>query len=148
MKKELKNSIDKIKKPFMHVKKIKHIVWLLPGWAFYEFYKLSKNKGEKRSKSLKHGAKAEIIRLVATASLPIPGTYELTTTGLALLKRKIEKGEIENLTLKFFRDFIPLYLDKKALRKNTFIVPERKPYVKIFEKGKKLYFRIFYGKNE
>src|SRR3989338_10231651 len=96
-----------------HIKKVKHAKWLLPGWVFYEFYKMSKEKGESNRKSFSQGAKAEIIRLATTASIPIPGTYELTTTGLALLKNKIVKGEVDNLTFKSLKDFIPVKINKE-----------------------------------
>lgn len=145
MKKIFKKSIENIKRPLRHVKKVKHIRWLLPGWVFYEFYNLHKGN---RKLGIKHGAKAEAIRLAATASIPIPGTYELTTTGLAIIKKKIQDGEIENLTLKSFRDFMPLKVNKEELKKNMFTIPERKPYLKIFERGKKLYFKIFYKNRE
>ena len=69
MGKRLKRSVERVKKP---LRKVKYIRWLLPGWVFYEFYKLSKNKGETRAKSLGHGAKAEAIRLAAFASVPVP----------------------------------------------------------------------------
>ncbi len=120
-----------------HIKKIKNAKWLLPGWVFYEFYKLHKNKGDERKISFRQGAKAEVIRLAAFASLPIPGTYELTTTGLALLKNRIEKGEIEKLTLKGFRDFRPI--KRMKLREN-------KVYLKVMKKGKEFYLKIFYRK--
>ncbi len=116
--------------------KLKNAKWFLPGWVFYEYYKVHKAKGDSKNRSIGQGAKAEAIRLAALASLPIPGTYELTTTGLALLKNKIEKGELERLTLKAFRDFRP-----KVIRSFN---KKGKPYLRIFYKEKKLYFEIFY----
>ena len=124
-----------------HAKKVKHIRWLLPGWIFYEFYKMHKEKGYSKRKSFVHGAKAEIFRLAATASLPLPGTYELTTTGLALLKKKIENNEIEKLTLRAFRDFTPM---KKFKIENRRLIG--KPYLKIYFRDKKLHFNVFYKK--
>ncbi|MBI2148299.1 gamma-glutamylcyclotransferase, partial [Candidatus Woesearchaeota archaeon] len=92
-----------------------------------------------KRKSFGYGMKAEAIRLAAFASLPLPGSYELTTTGLALLKKKIEKGEVDNLTLKAFRDFTPLKnikIDKNKLTGS--------PYLRIYTKNKKLFFDIIY----
>jgi len=134
-------SVKKLKKPLKHVKKVKHVRWLLPGWVFYEFYKLHKQKGHTRARSFEHGAKAEAIRLVAMATLPIPGTYELTTGGLALLKKKIERDEVKKLTLKAFKDFTPLNklkIDKSKLR--------GEPYLRIFYKDRHVYFKVFYKK--
>lgn len=130
---------NETKKPLRHVKKVKHVRWLLPGWVFYEYYKVHKNKGQTRAKSIGHGAKAEVIRIAAMASLPLPGTYELTTTGLALLKHKIESGDIEKFSLRSFRDFMPL---RKYNRE-----AKGQPYLRIYREGKKIHFKIFYKKN-
>ena len=138
--KTFQEHLTRVKRPLRHVKKVRHVKWLLPGWVFYEYYKLNKSKGETTRKSFGQGAKAEGIRLVAFASVPIPGTYELTTTGLALLKNKIEKGEMKNLTLKAFRDFTPI----KRLKINKEELIGKNPYLKIAPKGKRLYFKIFY----
>src|SRR3989344_4434176 len=127
----IRRSVERVKRP---LRKVKHVRWLLPGWVFYEFYKVNKNKGETKSKSIRQGAKAEVIRLAAFASIPLPGTYELTTTGLALLKNQIEKGELENLTLKAFKDFTPI---KRIKDKSN------KIYFKIFYRNGEPYFRIF-----
>ncbi|HLC85717.1 MAG TPA: hypothetical protein VJG30_00300 [Candidatus Nanoarchaeia archaeon] len=119
-----------------HIKKVKHAKWLLPGWVFYEFYKMSKEKGESNRKSFSQGAKAEIIRLATTASIPIPGTYELTTTGLALLKNKIVKGEVKDLTFNSLKHFKPLKsINKKELIKGV--------HFKIYKKNGKNYLRIY-----
>ena len=125
------------------LKNIKQVKWLLPGWVFYEYYNLHKSRGNTRRQSIAGGAKAEVIRLLSTASLPVPGTYELTTAGLALLKKKIEEGEVENLNLKVFKDFIPvnkMKVDKEALMGNL--------QLKFIKKRRKLYFRIFYKKED
>ena len=82
------------------LRKIKQVKWLLPGWAGYEYYKVHKKKGYSKTKSVMYGAKAEAIRLGATASFPIPGTYEVTTIGLASLKKQIEKNKGDKLSLK------------------------------------------------
>lgn len=122
-----------------NAKKVKNVKWLLPGWVFYEYYKLHKNKGHNVKKSFGHGMKAEAIRLAAMASIPVPGTYELTTSGLALIKKKIENGEVEKLTLKAFRDFMPIRREKKLE-----ISRLGKSYLRVFYKDRKLYFEIFY----
>ena len=130
----------RLKNSFNKVKKVKHVRWLLPGWVFYEYYKMHKGKGDSKRKSFGYGIKAEAIRLVALTSVPLPGTYELTTTGLALLKKKIEKGEVDEFTLRSFRDFTPLKnlkFDKEKLIKEH-------AYIKPISRGKKLYFKIFY----
>lgn len=135
----LRNSVKIVRKPLTHIKKVKHARWLIPGWVFYEYYKVHKAKGQTKIKSFGHGVKAEAFRLITTASLPVPGTYELTTTGLALIKGRIEIGDVKNLTLKAFKDFIPtkkLKTEKNILR--------RQPYLRIFSKDGRLYFRIFY----
>ena len=132
-----KKVLENLKRPFKHINKVKNVKWLLPGWAFYEFYKLHKGMGETSKKSFMHGAKAEAIRLAAFASLPVPGTYELTTTGLALLKKKIENEELDKLTLKGFKDFIPVKKTK---------VSRGIPHLRIYYKDKKVYFEIFYKK--
>ena len=137
----IRSSFSRVKKPLRHVKKIKHAMWLLPGWVFYEYYKVNQEKGHTKGKSIAKGAKAEAIRLVAFASIPLPGSYELTTTGLALLKRKIQDGKVEDLTLKAFKDFMPT--KKIKIGKNRIM---GSPYLKIIPKGKKLYFKIFYKK--
>ncbi len=139
MNKTISNSYKKLKKPLKYVKKIKYARWLLPGWVFYEYYKLNKEKGETKSKSITSGAKAEVIRLIAFASVPLPGSYELTTTGLALLKRKIQQGKIEDLNLRAFKDFTPLR--KIKIDKNKII---GSPYLKIYSKKKKLFFDVIY----
>lgn len=130
---------QRVKRPLQHVKKVKHVRWLIPGWIFYEFYRLHKKKGYSRKTSFGHGIKAEAIRIATTASLPLPGTYELTTTGLAFLKKKIENNEIEKLTLKAFKDFTPL----KIIRRKKMV---GKPYLRILLKDRRLYFKIFYRK--
>src|SRR3989338_5919160 len=128
----------RFRRPIAHLKKIKHVKWLLPGWAFYEFYKIHKKKGDTTRKSFGHGVKAEAIRLAATASLPVPGTYELTTTGLAAIKRKIENGELDDFTLKAFKDFTPLKkMNLEKQRKFT-----RKIYFKIFYRKGQPYFKV------
>ena len=128
---------EKLKGSLDHIKKVKNVKWLLPGWVFYEYYKIHKRKGNPNVQSLGQGAKAEAIRLVAMAGIPLPGTYELTTTGLALLKKKLESGEVEKLNLRAFKDFIPLKKLKQYQIKG-------RPYLRIFYKDKKLYFEIFY----
>jgi len=134
----LYSNINAVKKPLRHIKKIKHVRWLLPGWAFYEYYKLSQERGHTRGKSLSQGAKAEVIRLATTVSLPIPGTYELTTTGLALLKNKIVKGEVDNLTFKSLKDFIPVKINKEEFYTGK--------HFEIFYKEGKPYLRMFFRK--
>src|SRR3989344_1720662 len=94
--KTFQEHLTRVKRPLRHVKKVRHVKWLLPGWVFYEYYKLNKNK--------------------------------------------IEKGEIENLTLKAFRDFTPI----KRLKINKEELIGKNPYLKIAPKGKRLYFKIFY----
>ena len=131
---KLKNSFLKVGKPLKQAK------WLIPGWVFYEFYNVYKNQGNTRGNSLKHGAKAEAMRLAALASVPLPGTYELTTTGLAVLKNKIESGEIEKFNLKAFKDFTPLGKINLNRHKNF----KGKPYLRIYFGNKKIYFKIFY----
>lgn len=134
-----------------HIKKVKHIRWLMPGWVFYEYYKTHKFKGHNRVKSIGHGIKAEAFRIAAMASLPLPGTYELTTAGLALIKKKIERGEIKSLTLKAFRDFRPvkkignLYRTenlKRTLSRNRVF------YFRIYKKDRKRYLEILYKKRK
>jgi len=115
---------SKIRNSLNKVKKVKNVRWLLPGWVFYEYYKLYKEKGNTKRKSFGYGAKAEAMRFAAFASFPIPGTYELTTTGLAVIKRKIEEGEFENFTLRSFKDFTPIKkfkVDKARGTKNKAI---------------------------
>ena len=121
------------------LKKIKNVKWLVPGWVFYEFYKSHKSRGHTKTKSAVHGAKAEVIRLAAFASIPLPGSYELTTTGLALLKKKIDAGASDELTLKVFKDFIPL-------SKIRSIKPKGIPHLKIFYKDRRIHFEVFYKK--
>ncbi len=135
----LKTSFSRVKKPLSHVKKVKNVKWLLPGWILYEFYKVHKKKGYKPVKSLSYGAKAEATRLAAMAGIPLPGTYELTTTGLALIKRKIENDEVDRFTLRTFKDFIPI---RKFRVRNDNI--KCKPYLVIYYRNKKLCFDVFY----
>ncbi len=137
----LRIGLRRIKRPLRHIKKVKHVRWLLPGWVFYEYYKVHKNKGHSRRKSFGHGAKAEVVRLAAFASLPVPGTYELTTTGLAVIKKKIENDELDKFTLRSFKDFIPLR--KLRVNKHQLI---GQPYLKVYSKDRRLYFEIFYKK--
>ena len=120
-----------------NIKKIKNVKWLVPGWVFYEFYKLHKIKGNTHVKSAFHGAKAEVIRLAAFASFPLPGTYELTTGSFALLKKRIEIGEIYYFNLKIFKDFVPV-----KITKNKKVAG--KPYLKMFYNNRKLNFEVFY----
>ncbi len=122
----------RISKNIRHVRKVK---WFIPGWVFYEYYKVHKGKGHNRIKSIGHGFKAEVIRLGAFASLPVPGTYELTTAGLAVIKNKIESGEVEKFTLKSFKDFIPV---NKIKGKGI--------YFEVFKKDGKRYLRILWKK--
>ena len=139
--KKLRKSFNKVGKPIKkQVKKVENIKWLLPGWVFYEYYNLHKGRGQTNKKSVMHGVRAEASRLAAMASLPLPGTYELTTTGLALIKKKIEKGEIDKVTLQAFKDFTPL--NKIKADKN--ILTEGRPYLAVLPKKGNLYFRIFY----
>jgi|SRR3989344_3563279 len=132
---KLRRSLKRVKRPLRHVKKVKHVRWLIPGWVFYEYYKTHKKIGHNHIKSIGHGFKAEVIRIGAFASLPIPGTYEITTTGLALLKKKIERGEVEKFSLKAFKDFIPINK-----------IRGRGIYFKIFKKDGRRYVRIFWKK--
>jgi|SRR3989344_2857201 len=120
-----------------NIKKVKNVKWLVPGWVFYEFYKIHKTKGNTKFSSAFHGAKAEVVRLAAFASVPLPGTYELTTGGFALLKKRIEIGEVEGFNLKMFKDFVPI----KITRTEKII---GKPYLKIFYNNRKLNFEVFY----
>lgn len=124
----------RLKKPLKNLSKVKHIKWLLPGWVLYEYYKTSKIKGNTTKKSLGQAIKAESVRMAAFASLPIPGTYEITTTGLAAINKKISEGKIKNFTLKAFRDFIPIR------RKNNNLA--KKIYFKIFYRRGQPYFKI------
>ena len=75
-----------------NLEKAKAVRWLIPGWVAYEYYQVHKLKGDSPAKSVVQGAKAEGIRFVALVSFPVPGTYELTTIGLASLKNKIKKN--------------------------------------------------------
>ncbi len=138
----IRRSLNKVKKPLGHVRKVKHVRWLLPGWVFYEFYKLHKIKGHSNKDSIKHSAKAEAIRLAAMASLPMPGTYELTTVGLAAIKKKIKEGEIEKFTLEAFKDFTPI----NKIKADKEILTEGRPYLVVLPKKENLYFKIFYRK--
>ncbi len=122
----------KISKKIRHIKKVK---WFIPGWVFYEYYKTHKTKGHSKIRSFGHGFKAELIRVGAFASLPVPGTYEITTAGLALIKKKIERGEIEKFTLKSFKDFMPVSRIKG-----------RGIYFAVIKRNKKRYVRIFWKK--
>ncbi|MDP3639716.1 MAG: hypothetical protein Q8R53_00750 [Nanoarchaeota archaeon] len=117
-----------------HLGKLKQARWLLPGWLAYEFYNVHKHKGYTHQESLRYGAKAEAFRLAAM-TFPLPGTYELTTTGLAMVKKKIEQGEVEMLTLQAFKDFVPL----KVLRK---VSQGQKFSLDIYQQGKKLLFKV------
>jgi len=130
---KLRRSLKRAKRPLKHVKKVKHVRWFIPGWVFYEYYRVHKGKGHNHIKSISHGLKAEVIRLGAFASLPIPGTYEITTTGLALIKKKIEGGEIEKFSLKAFKVFMPV---SKIKGKGV--------YLEIIKRKEKRYVRIFY----
>ncbi len=132
----MKHNDSKLKK---NINRVKQVRWLLPGWVFYEYYKTHIKKGDNKTKSIVHGAKAEIMRIAAFTSIPLPGTYELTTTGLSLIRDKIENGEIENLNLKAFKDFIPIKIskNKKTIKKSNI-------NLRIFSKDKKLHFEIFY----
>ena len=132
---------EKIISKLKHVKKVKHIKWLVPGWVFYEFYKLHKTKGYSHKRSLGYGVKAEATRLFAMTSLPLPGTYELTTTCLALLKKKIESNQVKDFRLKAFKDFMPV--KKLNINKNNIL---GKPYLKVHYRDKRIYFEIFYKK--
>ena len=135
-----------------HIKKVKHIRWLVPGWVFYEYYKIHKNIGHSQRKSIGYGMKAEVVRLATMASLPLPGTYELTTTGLAFLKKKIESGEIEHFSLMAFKDFAPINRLRVNLNELTdarvlkFVRQKRKIYFKIFYRSKKPYLKLLYKK--
>ena len=95
------------------VRKVKGVRLLVPGILGYEYYKTHKKRGNTKLKSAYRGAKAEAVRLAATASFPLPGTYELTTVGLAKLKKRIEKGEVDDLTLKSMKTMNPLRKVKK-----------------------------------
>ena len=68
-------------------------------------------------------------------TFPLPGTYELTTTGLAMIKKRIEHGEVEMLTLQAFKDFVPLRILKT-------VGQGRKFSVDIYQQGKKLLFKV------
>ena len=105
-----------------HLGKVKEVRWLVPGWVWYQYYKVHKDKGYKKHKALLKGAKAEALRVAVTASFPVPGSYELTTAGLAYVKNKIEKGDIYDFNIKDIKSVIPI------MRKNKFAV--RKPHKK------------------
>ena len=92
----------KIKKS---LNKIKHVRWLLPGWVGFEYYKLSRNKGLNKKTSFKNSAKAEAMRISAL-SVPLPGSYELATTTMALLKNKLEKKDFDELKLRLLTNEI------------------------------------------
>ncbi|MBI2146452.1 hypothetical protein HYU22_03865 [Candidatus Woesearchaeota archaeon] len=117
-----------------HLETLKQARWLLPGWLAYEFYNVHKHKGYTHKESLRYGAKAEAFRLAAM-TFPLPGTYELTTTGLAMIKKKIEQGEVETLTLQAFKDFLPLKVLNKVSQGQKFSVD-------IYQHGKKLLFKV------
>jgi len=105
-----------------NLKKVKHVRWLIPGWAYYQYYKTHKNKGGSKKGAVASGVKAEAVRIVAAVSFPVPGTYELSTIGLAVLNKKIKKNEIEFFTLKDVKNNIPILKIKSKIR--------RKPYKK------------------
>ena len=139
-----------MKNKLQHIKKIKHVRWLVPGWVFYEYYKIHKGMGHSNRKSVGYGMKAEAVRLVTMASLPLPGTYELTTTGLAFLKKKIESGEIKHFSLMAFKDFAPISRLKVNLNELTdsrilkFAKQKRKVYFRIFYRSKRPYFKLLH----
>lgn len=112
MKKQVSRRVKRLRKHARklggHAKKMKAARWLLPGWVGYEYYQVHKLKGHSRKKSVVEGAKAEALRMAVAASVPVPGTYELTTVGLASLKEKIEKDELERLTLRAFKEVSPV----------------------------------------
>ena len=80
-----------MKKYVHHVKKIK---WLIPGYLFYSYYNLSKQKGLNFLQRIKISFAVEVTRFAAI-TIPLPGVYELTTVSLVILRTKIEKNEIE-----------------------------------------------------
>ncbi len=121
--------------PRRHLDTLKQLRWLLPGWLAYEFYKVHKHKGHTHQESLSYGAKAEAFRL-AVMTVPLPGTYELTTTGLAMVKKKIEEGKVDTLTLEAFRDFVPLKVLNSVGR-------GQKLSLEIYREGKKLLFKVY-----
>lgn len=125
---------------FRHIKKIKHVRWLVPGWVFYEYYRTHKLAGHDHRKSMAYGVKAEAVRLAAMVSLPLPGTYELTTTGLALLRKKIESGEIKHFSFMAFKDFTPIRNLKPNLKDVT-----NDTMLKINSR-KNIYFKLYYKK--
>ena len=125
MKAKLKRHTRKLRKQMKKLKraskvassKAKSVRWLLPGWVGYEYYKVHKRKGHSKGKSVVEGVKAEGLRLAATASVPVPGMYEITTVGLASLKRRIEKDELKKLTLKALREASPM--KRKSRKKGS-----------------------------
>lgn len=86
---------EKVKKPLRHVHKVKEIKWLLPFYVFYRYYKLGKNRNLEFKQKLNLGFSAEATRFIAFITVPLPGSYELSTVTLVLLAKRIERGEIE-----------------------------------------------------
>ena len=98
--------------------KVKEVRWLIPGWPGYQYYKIHKKIGHSKSKSIYYGIKAETIRAATLVSIPLPGSYEIATAGLYQLKKKLDKREIEKLTMRSFKELDSLKrlkVNKQAL---------------------------------
>ncbi len=105
MKHKIRKHISNMREPIKkNAHKVKEVRWLIPGWPGYQYYKVHKSHGYSKPKSLYYGMKAETIRAATMMSIPVPGSYEIATAGLYQLKNKLEKGEIEKLTLKSFKE--------------------------------------------
>ena len=97
--------ISKNYRIFMINKKLNNVKWLIPGWVGLEYYKLSRKSGMNKIRSLENFAKAEAIRFSAL-SIPLPGSYELATTTMYFLKKKIDYKDFEGIKFKTFTNEI------------------------------------------
>ena len=105
MKHKIRKHISNMKEPIKeNAYKVREVRWLIPGWPGYQYYKIHKKHGYSKPKSIYYGVKAETIRAATLVSLPIPGSYEIATVGLYQLKKKLDKNEIEKLTLNSFKE--------------------------------------------
>src|SRR3989344_6868085 len=87
------------------LRKLRNAKWLFPGWVGFEYYKLCKNGGIKKSRCWENGVKAEAMRFSAL-TVPLPGVYETATLTMYLLKNKLEKKDINELKFRLLKDEI------------------------------------------
>ena len=121
---------NKLKK---QIKKLRNVKWLLPGWVGFEYYKISRNHGLNKKNSLKNSAKAEAMRISAL-SIPLPGSYELATTTMALLKNKLCKKDLDEIKFSMLTN---------EIMDNKFVKYKIGKYIKLRKPINERKFKIF-----